>query len=784
MARPESHRMTHQPSTQPCCLNLPDASACINCGACRVICPQKVLGTITDGAGFTYVEVKKREACVSCGLCIKVCPMLQADDAPTASRTLPTAFAAWHCQPEIVRQSTSGGAFTGLAQAAFRQGWQVGGVCLDHGDTTYRLASTLAELVPMRGSKYLPSSIGPLLPHLAETIRQGKRLLVTGTPCQLVALRRYLACVRLPQNQIVTCEVICAGTPSPAFLRRECSHYGIRLLSFRDKSRSWESSHALFGLNEQTGQPFRLPLKRSPFYSGFTDALLLRQACHHCPFARLPRQADLTMGDFWHPRRFTERRYEGMSIVLANSPEGERLLSEAQSDLCLHPVSLAEATAGNPRLYNGLQPHGDHPLKRLLPFACQHFPWPLLKLLYGGTYRRHLLGKLPFEILYSKRDKKRILGLRAQQLTMLRQNPEFTTPPHPIRHIGILTFHRPLNFGAVLQAYALQNTLAQLNPGADIAILDLVPPFLRIPPAPWHKFRKRAQQRAFLTFLNRHLPLSAKQSDSIADLTDGLDTIVVGSDQVWNPDITKDAWKNYFLDGIPNSIRACSYAASFGEGTERAFPPEIHDAMTTLLKRFDRISVREESGLDICRQLGRPDAVHVLDPVLAADPHLFEPLLAEANDIQPAITAILLDETNAHRQLLKQLGKLAQQPARIIAIRQRRLPTLGIQRPYITSIPDYLASIRNAPLVVTDSFHAVMFSLVFQRPFIATPSTKNKRFDRIANILTLLGLQDRIVDQNDLEKAAKQLRTPIDYQAIQPQLQQLRQRSRDFLTSI
>ncbi|MGN0879276.1 MAG: polysaccharide pyruvyl transferase family protein [Oligosphaeraceae bacterium] len=365
------------------------------------------------------------------------------------------------------------------------------------------------------------------------------------------------------------------------------------------------------------------------------------------------------------------------------------------------------------------------------------------------------------------------------------RQPDKPCAPHgSIRHIGILTFHRPLNFGAVLQAYALLNTLAQLHPEADISILDLVPPFLRIPPAPWHKFRKRAQQRAFLTFLSRHLPLSAKQSDSITDLTDGLDTIVVGSDQVWNPDITQAAWKNYFLDGIPDSIRACSYAASFGEGAERAFPPDIQNAMATLLKRFDRISVREESGLDICRQLGRPDAIHVLDPVLAADPHLFEPLLAEASPIQPAITSVLLDETAAQRRLLKQLGKQAGQPARLIAIRQRRLPTPGIQRPYATAIPDYLAAIRNAPLVVTDSFHAVMFSLVFQRPFIATPSTRNKRFDRIANILALLGLQDRIADQNDLQTALRLLHTPIDYHAIQPQLQQLRQRSRDFLTSI
>ncbi len=356
----------------------------------------------------------------------------------------------------------------------------------------------------------------------------------------------------------------------------------------------------------------------------------------------------------------------------------------------------------------------------------------------------------------------------------------------PSRRMGILTFHRTHNFGAVLQAYALQHLLTQENPGAEVTILDVVPPFMDIPDAPWYKFRKRAQQEAFRRFREGCLPISGPQDASPAKLCRelGLDTLVVGSDQVWNPDLTRDAWKNYFLEGVPDTVRACSYAASFGEGSDRQFAPEIQEAMGALLQRFHRISVREESGREICRRLGRDDAVRVLDPVLAAPPALFQPLLKEAGPVRPAITAVLLDETPAHRTLLRHLGKATGEPARIIAVRQRRLPTLGIQRPFATTIPDYLASLQKAPLVVTDSFHAVMFSLVFQRPFLVTPSTRNHRFDRIADVLSLLGLQDRIVKPEEWEMASLRLDSPMDYRDIQERLEPLRRQSLAFLASL
>lgn len=357
-------------------------------------------------------------------------------------------------------------------------------------------------------------------------------------------------------------------------------------------------------------------------------------------------------------------------------------------------------------------------------------------------------------------------------------------PSDTCKRIGILTFHRAFNFGAVLQTYALQKTLAQLNPEAQISVLDVVPPFMEIRDAPWHKFRKRAQQRAFQQFRDRHLALSGKRTAHIAEQLGDVDAIVVGSDQVWNPDLTKDAWATYFLDQVSETCRKFSYAASFGEGVDREFAPSVKQTMQQLLARFERISVREESGQAICRQLNRDDAVHVLDPVLVADPAIFDSLVAEAHQSKPAITAILLNETAEHRKLLRHLRKHSKQPAQIITLKQRRLPTLGIRRPFASSIPDYLSAIKLAPLVITDSFHAVMFSLVFQRPFVVTPSRANHRFERLANILALLGLQDRIAQQDDLEQATHLLHTPIDYSAIQPELQKLRQHSLSFLAQL
>ncbi len=350
--------------------------------------------------------------------------------------------------------------------------------------------------------------------------------------------------------------------------------------------------------------------------------------------------------------------------------------------------------------------------------------------------------------------------------------------------IGLLTFHRASNFGAVLQTYATQQLLERENPGSRVIVLDFVPPFMAIR-APWWKPRKRAQRKCFLDFVSKHLHLSAVSSERLMDCVPegGLDAVVAGSDQIWNPGITKEHWRDYFLAGFPENSARYAFSSSFGVGLKESLcSPEIAAEITTLLTPFRRITVRERSGVERCRHFGRADAVHTLDPVLTAGSPLFLPLLPKtAPTAKPRITALLLDETREHRQMLQALGKETGTPCQLIAVKQRPLPTPGIHRPFCTTVPEWLEAIRQAPMVVSDSYHATLFAILFHQPFAVVPSRKNNRFERLADILDLLGLQDRVVTSGDCAGVLALAQKPIDYERVDAILEPLRKASLDAL---
>ncbi len=346
--------------------------------------------------------------------------------------------------------------------------------------------------------------------------------------------------------------------------------------------------------------------------------------------------------------------------------------------------------------------------------------------------------------------------------------------------IGLITFHRASNFGAALQTYATQQLLERENPGSRVTVLDFVPPFMAIRAPRW-KPRKRAQRKCFLDFVSEHLRLSPVSSERMLDCVPegGLDAVVAGSDQIWNPGITKEHWREYFLAGFPENLPRYSFSSSFGVGLQETLcSPKTTAEIATLLKSFRRIAVRERSGLERCRQLGRPDAIHTLDPVLVAGAEFFLPLLPQTDSSpEPMCTAVLLDETREHREMLLVLRKATGKPCQLIAVKQRIFPTPGIHRPFRTAIPEWLQAIRQAPMIISDSYHATLFAILFHRPFAVVPSRKNNRFERLADILELLGLSDRIVIAGDCAGLLALLQKPIDYGRVDAILEPLRKTS-------
>ena len=345
------------------------------------------------------------------------------------------------------------------------------------------------------------------------------------------------------------------------------------------------------------------------------------------------------------------------------------------------------------------------------------------------------------------------------------------------KKIGIVTFHKVKSYGALLQSYALLQTLKELCPTAEVGLIDLYP----------ERFSKHSDDNdfnLFRDFSTRYLnTITAAQKtlkeclQSVLEPSQPVTDLICGSDQIWNPQIVKECLKDYFMHGDLDKVNKFSFAASFGVNN-LSTDSETTRIITEALAEYKKISVREASGIELCKQFGRNDAINVLDPTLTANPEIFSKF-RQHNLLADKVCGFFLAQKKYHPKILKKISKLLHtQPL-----------MLGKKAPLFSFIPscpapaveDFISAISNASCVVTDSFHGVCFSIIFRKQFIVLPSHRKERFVRIAELLEALDLQDRIVE--DHSKAASQALVPIDYDKVYTVLIERRRMSRDFLKS-
>jgi hypothetical protein len=372
------------------------------------------------------------------------------------------------------------------------------------------------------------------------------------------------------------------------------------------------------------------------------------------------------------------------------------------------------------------------------------------------------------------------------------------------RRVGILTLPLNPNYGFMLQAAALYRFLA--DHGHHVVWLDKRAPqergrrlknrvventplvAMRATARTWvgRRLRRAAPQAyamaAHRDFLRRSLP------DRTGALYDGrqlreaierraIDTIVVGSDQVWNYGlISSDGPDTYFCGFLGDrDVRRISYAASFGH--DRWGFPDLTDRVRADLATFAAVSVREASGVRICGEtMGRRDCVHVVDPTLLLDAALYERMASRAPAPDgPSLVEYVLD-AGADKDALT--GAALAALDRPLAVRRLSLDA-GVGA---IDAPGWLAAIRNASFVITDSFHGTVFSIIFRRNFVAVVN-RARGADRFVSLLGQLGLGDRLIEPDEIDRVPDLARTPIDFDAAHRRIESLREASAAFLLS-
>lgn len=334
---------------------LADRDHCTGCGACGSGCPKDAITMERDREGFSYPVVDEGK-CIHCGHCTAVCPALH--ERPR--QALPAVFAAWHTDDAIRKDSTSGGAFTALAEYVLEGGGVVFGAALDGKQHLRHVACFRKEdLWRLRGAKYVQSDLGDTFREVKAAL-ETRMVLFTGTPCQVDGLYHYLG--RRPEN-LITCDLVCHGVPSPGVWEdlvgsiQSRKGKAVQAVRFRNKVTGWKNSH--FTTVYEDGSVDTAPLFATEFGRAFGRALFLRPSCHRCAYTSMSRPGDFTLGDLWGLRseELAEQQAKGISLLMVNTPQGSYLLDQLR--LVRKPFPAERAIVGNPRLASPIPPSAE-----------------------------------------------------------------------------------------------------------------------------------------------------------------------------------------------------------------------------------------------------------------------------------------------------------------------------------------------------------------------------------------------------------------------------------------
>lgn len=327
---------------------------CTGCAACDNICPKGAIEMMPDDRGFLHPAVST-DRCIECKRCEKVCPII--DWNPRVDDSFPAVFAAWHTNKATRLASSSGGAFSALAEEVLGRGGVVYGASWDGPRKVRHIrVDSASSLDNLRKSKYVPSEIADSYRMVKADIHNGIEVLFSGTPCQVAGLYAFLG--KFDSPFLTTVDFICHGVPSPLvywdYIDAIESKYDLKVqdVDFRSKKLGVETN-LLLRVGFENGKHKDFMFGGNSFYRAFVGNVCLRRSCHNCRFNKLPRIADISLADFRglgskNKFDYIKDRYLGFTGLMANTSKGKKLLSESRN-LKMYEREKSE-------LYNS-QPH-------------------------------------------------------------------------------------------------------------------------------------------------------------------------------------------------------------------------------------------------------------------------------------------------------------------------------------------------------------------------------------------------------------------------------------------
>ena len=699
-------------------------SKCSGCGTCFNKCPIGAIQILPDKEGF-LMPVINEDKCTNCGLCAKVCPALNEKKNKNLSN--PKCYAVM-ASDEIRAKSSSGGIFTLLAEQVLDKGGYVCGASYNEDWTvSHIIVDNKEDLSLLRGSKYLQSSTEKCFVNIKKLLNQGNQVLFSGTPCQVAGLNSFLV---KPYDNLLTVELLCHGTPSYKTFRKYLDENfdisKIKRVDFRDKSVKWRSDYLTIEL--ESGEIIQENIDVNSFEQGFHAGLFNRKSCAPCQFAKLPRQADVTIADWWGIQDVDAELDDtkGTSLVLVNNKKAERVFADLKNEMLkVQKISLKKAKKSvNKTIYKPLKEH---------------------------------IGR---EMFFKNFDN---LSFKKNVEMCLKDKFD----------VGILGLWAGNNYGCILTGYALYKLVEQL--GYSTAFIDI------------RRLKKRLDKTTMVRRFSEKLNIVAVDNNETNFLNNIFAKFLVGSDQVWRYDLTLTHAKHFLLDFARDNRLKVAYASSFGKTFDTDGDDFELELCSHFINRFDAISLRENYAPAILKEKTGIGSAQVLDPVFVCDMSVYEGLISQSKlDLsnEDYIFAYILDPNEEKNKFLEYVVKKLNKNIYVVTDATNNaekvnkisvgkvLPDLDLQ--------DWLNYYKNASYVLTDSFHGSCFSIIFKKNFITTGNIE-RGIERFYSLLGDFGITDRLITSlDDIEKRGL-LSSEIDYEKVYSVIEEKKQYSFNWL---
>ena len=646
---------------------------CFGCMACANICSHNAIEMVENNEGFKYPVVN--DNCLDCGLCKIVCP--HYSNKPTQPKCY-----AYLGNDNSRLESSSGGVFPVIANYFIKNRGYVAGAVYDENISVKHIVSNnINDIEKMRNSKYLQSDIGNCYSNVKELLLSDKLVLFTGTPCQIAGLKSFL---QKDYEKLYCIDIICHGVPSPKvfkkYINEKISSKDEKWVNtnFRDKKNGLWSRLTTTTTTTTTTTNSAL---NDVYMKAFLNNLCLRKTCSNCEFQTIPRQGNITIGDFWGIWNYDNNLNDekGTSVVLINNKKGQYLLDILKSsDGKLVNVPLDIAISGNP---------------------C------LVRSVYSNKDR-----KLFFDLL----DKKSLKDVVESCLN------------DRVDYLIVNFWDSYFNYGALLTAYAIQKLIKSY--GYTCKLLDVG----QRTNEQWYKnsFMENFAER-FLDVTNK---LNFKQC---AELSKKVKGVILGSDQILRIEYIHYNINKYLLNWVDKNTKKIAISPSFGLSKDKYSSvlnqnQDLKGLLQSALSSFDYLSCREKSGKNIYKDIFNLEADYILDPVFLIDKNEYNEIINSSKiDNYNKIVSYILDENKNYNDLYKYFQE------------KENSEIIKLSNSYCLT-EDWLKSIKDCKLLLTDSFHGVCFALIFNKPFICIRN-KARGDERFQSLIDEFDIQKNFV---------------------------------------